>query len=1039
MNPEITLDDYEKIGTMETALSEHADEAFFELSEKGQKIAEKIFKCLTETDRENRETRRAMTVENLCAVAEADFAEVAAVIEVFRGEGRTFLMPPPEVPLHENSLIDISHESLIRKWERLKNWVEEEGQSSRTYRRLAEDALLHQQEKVGFWSDPELKDALEWRENFKPNETWARLYKETGERQFRASFADSMKYLDASEIKRDEEIVAEKRQQKALRSYAAKLRWLVVGLLILFTASLGVAGYAFYLRADAVNLNKRLATEKNVTEVSLARLEESQSKLKLETDNKDKALEELEFKQHQLVEALKIEEAATKKAEDEKKRADEQTKLAELSELETQKALEKQKQLGAEAESAKNNAIEKQKEAEAALTEAKATWERVETNRQALVFLEQGELKQALPLFKQLLASYEDKTQTMSPESRTDGKWWALHNLGIVNSKLPNTFLHRFRDAECSYLKALNVLGERLDVSQCPETQSTESQNSSPHFYRVVSYQTDDEITHNKVTTLRRLAQLYHARAEDVATDVEWRKFLLLAIEKYNRLIKIQETASLNKEQPDYMVDVYVELAGCLSASPEPGDYEKANKRYETSARIYKERNEYDKQVEVLRKWADAAMSQQDGKLAFDKLEEAISIQEDVLQLSPVNTEIENSYDQLARARELTAEAEEYEDLRYAELFELIRDVNYAANKTDFLDPGKVKELAAAYIKIGKCRRAEKLYLYAIDRSNQQSRQGKILRESYHYLSFYAELAELYHNVLSEDSNAKIYFKKFADSENGKLNEISRIDKKLFERAGDFYFAVGDYEQASRFYEYTLQKIEESILSSENFPVEIKGQITELILHKAEVTVKTARLSEAQNKPEDAEEKYKQAVGLATARLRAITPSAALIILRGRALIQQADFYERRGNKEKVKGISGEINNILIELEKHDNPAKQSLTAEAEQQALKVAAYKKLGDFNRADPTLAGEFYRKAISALEESRIFAPRQLDTSDFKDDKLSAEYYYNLAEIYESWMSLNGVELSGEQKKEAKNARKKSDEFKLEEQKISCRENK
>lgn len=102
MLPEITFNDYKKIGTMETALSEHADEAFSELRDKNseelsrkQKIAEKIFKCLTETDRENREIRRAMTVKNLCAIAEADFSEVTSVIEVFRREGRTFLMPPP--------------------------------------------------------------------------------------------------------------------------------------------------------------------------------------------------------------------------------------------------------------------------------------------------------------------------------------------------------------------------------------------------------------------------------------------------------------------------------------------------------------------------------------------------------------------------------------------------------------------------------------------------------------------------------------------------------------------------------------------------------------------------------------------------------------------------------------------------------------------------------------------------------------------------------------------------------------------------------
>ena len=62
-----------------------------------------------------------MEVQEICELTGADEAAVIAVIEIFRREGRSFLMPPPTdaltgAPIHLNreSLIDISHESLIR-------------------------------------------------------------------------------------------------------------------------------------------------------------------------------------------------------------------------------------------------------------------------------------------------------------------------------------------------------------------------------------------------------------------------------------------------------------------------------------------------------------------------------------------------------------------------------------------------------------------------------------------------------------------------------------------------------------------------------------------------------------------------------------------------------------------------------------------------------------------------------------------------------------------------------------------------------------
>ena len=83
-------------------------------------------------------------------------------------------MPPATVTLNADSLIDISHESLIRGWSRLRKWVDEEARSANIYRRIADTALLHREDRAGLWHDPDLALALRWREENRPNGVFER-------------------------------------------------------------------------------------------------------------------------------------------------------------------------------------------------------------------------------------------------------------------------------------------------------------------------------------------------------------------------------------------------------------------------------------------------------------------------------------------------------------------------------------------------------------------------------------------------------------------------------------------------------------------------------------------------------------------------------------------------------------------------------------------------------------------------------------------------------------------------------------------------
>lgn len=215
---------YERSGGLCDTLSRHADEAYAELPDaRSREIAEKLFKCLTEKGTDDRETRRPTELREICQILGASMDEVVAVIDVFRREGRSFLMPPANIQLEPDSLIDISHESLIRGWQRLRKWVEEETSSHRLYRRLADNAILYREE--GTLRDPGLQETLDWRERDKPNEAWAsrhhtsfyRLpqYAEKHKKDCDAEiFRRAMSLLDESKRVRDIELEEKERHRR---------------------------------------------------------------------------------------------------------------------------------------------------------------------------------------------------------------------------------------------------------------------------------------------------------------------------------------------------------------------------------------------------------------------------------------------------------------------------------------------------------------------------------------------------------------------------------------------------------------------------------------------------------------------------------------------------------------------------------------------------------------------------------------------------------------------------------------------------------
>ena len=187
----IDLDHYEKAGTIRQALRKHADEALADLDTQERYIAKRMYQALTETDAANRRIRRPAHLGRIAAICgeSASPEDIQALIERFNSDNRNFLVLSTRAD-GDDPLVDISHESLIRQWTTLAGWVDEEAESLRIYRRLAESAELHAAGKAALYKEADLQVALDWQGRQRPNAAWAA--------RSRADFKQVMDFLRLS-------------------------------------------------------------------------------------------------------------------------------------------------------------------------------------------------------------------------------------------------------------------------------------------------------------------------------------------------------------------------------------------------------------------------------------------------------------------------------------------------------------------------------------------------------------------------------------------------------------------------------------------------------------------------------------------------------------------------------------------------------------------------------------------------------------------------------------------------------------------------
>ena len=289
----LTEKEYDAIGGIAHALSQHADEIMQELGKPLEPAVEAVFRALSETDADGRATRRALSFSKLLAETGIPEAELRRVVERFSAEDCSFLVLSTAA-LTAETQVDVAHEALLRNWMKISapltvedgrresGWLAAEAADGWEYRALL--SLVKSGSAGATVTLPleQVERRYEWWSSRKRTATWAQRYGggfELVEKLFDDSRAELAKQQERqrreAQAAREREAQAEKArsdevvrrvQEEFARVRARRTLIAAVAMAVLALVALGSTAWA--LRKDhqltvandaAATLNEKLS------------------------------------------------------------------------------------------------------------------------------------------------------------------------------------------------------------------------------------------------------------------------------------------------------------------------------------------------------------------------------------------------------------------------------------------------------------------------------------------------------------------------------------------------------------------------------------------------------------------------------------------------------------------------------------------------------------------------------------------------------------------------------------------------------------
>lgn len=236
----LKLDDYDRLagdGGLQGVLSQRADQIFDErLNRKQQLVAARMFQLLSDIDENGRRRRRVTTVHEVADLANITPSEVKKIANKFAHPNVSF------VRWKDNKAsIDVTHESLIRKWERCDAWSLSERSDAEDYLDFERAAQKWRADQGATLAEAQISRWEQLLQGKPDAELWAKRY---GEHFSDVSEFVSVSRDQANRAKKEEEERERLRYESVLAEEKAKRSRIAAGVLGVLSCA-AIVGWMF--------------------------------------------------------------------------------------------------------------------------------------------------------------------------------------------------------------------------------------------------------------------------------------------------------------------------------------------------------------------------------------------------------------------------------------------------------------------------------------------------------------------------------------------------------------------------------------------------------------------------------------------------------------------------------------------------------------------------------------------------------------------------------------------------------------------------
>lgn len=235
----------QQAGTVHEALDLHAERLYAGMMPAQQRACEALFRAITAGRDGGDAVRRPQRLADIAAWSGTGEGSLIEVVDLLAAPEVCFLHHGPL--LNPGSVIDLSHEALMRQWDRLAGWVASELRRGQGWQRWRARADEHADGQGNLLSGAELARALDWWNPgsddgsgpWEPTATWIRRYANAAGAQAPADELSRVRrFLEASRDDQRRAAEAERARlqqeaQRAERERGQRKLWLLgVGALV---------------------------------------------------------------------------------------------------------------------------------------------------------------------------------------------------------------------------------------------------------------------------------------------------------------------------------------------------------------------------------------------------------------------------------------------------------------------------------------------------------------------------------------------------------------------------------------------------------------------------------------------------------------------------------------------------------------------------------------------------------------------------------------------------------------------------------------